>query len=230
MEQLLSHPITESSDQNAVLPLLGQFDNVVEFERNCIERQKNNPVDAIVGDDVSGRILTLITHRVLRLAVGAGQISEAPKTYFMASGAIRDDVGTTERNWGSNMSEHVQGISRHNDLNSVLVITEIVSSGKSVDRLKMAFKSQGIKAGYVSPRIATGNRLHLNQRNPARIGIGVEKHPPEPISRRVREFDGQRVHDLRKFLDEYSLAVYDEIGAGRLRQLSRKLTLGMKKS
>jgi hypothetical protein len=53
-----------------------------DFEEEILNSHLAGPIDIIVGDDVSGRVPTLFTHRFLRLERGGGSRKQC-STYFL---------------------------------------------------------------------------------------------------------------------------------------------------
>ena len=219
------HPFVESTDMSYPDTLCGSFDRMVEFERGILGRHEQRPVDVIVGDDVSGRVPTLVTHYLLREAADKGKIAERPQTWFMTSGLMRstygDDCETINEDWQHNLTGHAARLLEGTNVKNALVITEIVGTGRSVKRLKTAFTDNGIHAEHV----ASGTEYLGGHGNDTadRAGVGVEKFPPEPVSRRHVGFSGRESAEFRGFLKDYSSAIYNEIFGNRSWDVARRI-------
>lgn len=61
---------------------------MIGFAEDLLRTHSEKPIDILVGDDVSGRVPTLIAHRFLRLAQAGSHIETVPRTFFMASGRV----------------------------------------------------------------------------------------------------------------------------------------------
>ena len=69
--------------EETVLSMLSLVDCVNDLQLS------DEPAQVIVGDDVSGRVPTLITRRFLELSHADQVFSEMPRTFFMASGTVK---------------------------------------------------------------------------------------------------------------------------------------------
>jgi hypothetical protein len=193
------------------------IDKIVDIGSLLLNQHARNPIDLLVGDDVSGRIPTLIAHRLLRYAREDGLVDTPPRTVFMASGnkpKTRNLYSrwSTERTWQKNLHDHAKQLVATHATNRVVIITENVSKGKSIRRLEDAFEVSGVKD--VSRLNFISKELYLNGTEVVsddRKAVGVEKYPPEATSRRHPEFDGAKSAGLRHFLDDYSEAIYQII-------------------
>lgn len=216
-DTIQNHPYVDESGMSILKFMVGEhfFGSMVEFQKGVLKDHATEPVDIIVGDDVSGRVLTLVTHRFLRIALERGEVDKVPATVFMASGLMDEkaatSVGFNEVNslWSTNSFEHAGKILGKISANRVMIITEMVSTGSSVERLEEAFGSHNMDTCYRVP--AKGARLYMNDRgsdNRNRLVVGVEKQAPNPNTHRIDGFDGKKSSQLRRFLDDYTADLY----------------------
>lgn len=190
------------------------FGLVVAMEKEVLRRHTTEPIDVIVGDDISGRIPTLITHRFLRLAEAAGHIETVPRTIFLASGSLRGVSNTEETNaqWSANLNEYTKRLVGSLPVRNALIITEVISSGKAVGRLEDALLHSGVES-VASLSVGT-NGMYLHgtySEDGGRPIVGVEKYAPEPVSRIHPKFNGSEVAKLRHFVRDYTDAVYTAV-------------------
>jgi hypothetical protein len=178
---VLGHP-----ESKIVNSLIYYLDEMAEAQKAIVDEHCENPIDVIIGDDVSGRIPTLITHRFLRLAHAAGHIDTVPHTMFMASGNVMQfsDPDGAEQAWRKNLTAYAGLILGQIAAKNVKVITDLVVTGDSVDRLKTAFSAQGVEASHRA--ILTG--LYLRGYKQDRRLVGVKKHGQDPVVRFIQIF------------------------------------------
>jgi hypothetical protein len=109
-ENLLQHPYMLSDRVTySAKGLIDEIDDVAALETQILDQHRQRPIDALIADDVSGRVLTLVTRGLMRLAQAGGKIDTIPRTYFMASGRSYGRVGLKEgeiRAWEDNLREH----------------------------------------------------------------------------------------------------------------------------
>ncbi|MBP6042245.1 hypothetical protein KA529_04465 [Candidatus Saccharibacteria bacterium] len=205
---------TELIRDDSALDIMGLLVDV-------LETQQKDPVDVIIGDDVSGRIPTLIVDRFLKLAQAGGHVDTIPRTFFMASGHHVSSPGTFDNGlsweenrqiaedlWSGNLTEHATKIAGEFAVSRAMLITEIVSSGISIERLESAFANNDIET---LRKVVGGEAIYLKghgSETAGRKAVGVEKYSPEAISRRAPEFESEKVRLLRSFISEYTKALY----------------------
>lgn len=213
-ETVIEHPYIDCFDNGIAEPLTTYaYADMVEFVREVAEDHASNPVDALVGEDVSGRIPTLIAHHFLRHAARAGHVSEVPGTFFMASGRILGDNTRAEQKeaWQINLSKYAAQLVGSLGISQVAIITEYIYSGDSVKRLIKAFQEAGASTSHyeaVGKELYLGNQWISRQASLAKLAVGVEKHESEPVSLRHTDFDPQEISQLRYFIKDYSKAIY----------------------
>lgn len=216
-ESVVNHPYAANSGLETVAGLADDynFGEMVEFYEDIMTDEMIEPFDLIVGDDVSGRIPTLIMHRFLREARASGHLDEVPATVFMASGStgsiIQEEARNLETDWVEKLQDHAGKVLGRVAAKKVLILTEVVFSGRSIERLKSAFNAHGVYAQpCVTPRIQA---LYLGRGSCARDRqlVGVEKHPPQATTRRIPFFDSRESAKLRHFLNDYAVAIHGAI-------------------
>jgi hypothetical protein len=215
-EALTQHPyVVGENSLETPRSLVRNFPLVVNFGIRLLNSHADKPIDVIVGDDVSGRIPALISRRLFTLAHTDDRVETIPKTYFMASGNIRTHgsdrmLDKIDKSWRTNLRDHAEKIIGETAAKKVVVLTELISSGVSVQRLEDAFSQNGVED--VSHIMGGGAYLHgINSDNKDRRVVGVEKHPPAPTTRRHSWFNGSDSAQLRYFLDDYTSAIYQSI-------------------
>ena len=216
-EVIQEHPYIETSGSAVARELVaeGAFASMVQWQQDIFEEHLQMPVDMLVGDDVSGRVPTLITHRFLQLALLRGRVDRAPSTVFVASGMVNNGLTNADKTkelWRANTQGRAAEIFGRVSASRVMVVTELSVSGESLGRIKEAFSASGVKVSSTMP--SEGHLLHLRDmksERDSRLAIGVEKSPPEATSRRISKFDGQKSARLRRFLDDYAIALYDTV-------------------
>lgn len=213
-ETLDTHPYVYESGRGGIASeLLEQdgYDSLKFFGESIIDSNSRTPIDAIIGDDVSGRVPTLMAHHIIRYVQAAGQAETIPRTFFMASGRSRVDgknADCSEIKWYENIIGHAEKLVLAYGLQRVLFITEITGTGKSINRLMDSFLELRVKAMHISE--GSGMLYLGGQGNPCadRSATGVEKFPPEPVSRRLTGLDSQKVNLQRSFIADYSRILY----------------------
>ncbi len=200
---LRSHPI-HSRDPGLSMPLSLErnFEYATTRIREAIALQNIYNFELMVGDDVSGRVPALLTYYSLLMAKERGMVGSVPATHFMTSGHIGDENRTREKEWRKNLTQHAGQLVGEIGVRQVLIVTEIKSSGKSLRRLKQAFEVYGIEANYII--FGTGHLNGQGSRTPDRQAVGVEKYPPQAVSRRHPEFQAPVTSDLRQYLKEFA--------------------------
>lgn len=135
---------------------------------------------AILGDDVSGRFPALIVGNLAkRYAIEHGR--KPPKQIFFAGGSVpfedqpkeRKDRETQQKEQQQKLENYIHSQSE-NLGNRVLVVTEQVRSGKTLDRIMRALKKEG-KMFDLSTLQARGEAADYKiDANGARLFIGKE--------------------------------------------------------
>jgi len=208
-----SHPYLTGDDTAKVRTLgsVGTIEWVTKTNKELLTDHNQHSYDVLVGDDVSGRLPTLITHHFLRLAQAGGHTETVPRTYFLTSGMTRDFSDEQIELWKHNLGMAARAIVAANDAHHIAIVTETTASGRSIQRLLESFWSQrGVTAHAYDMQSGTylggpGNHNH------SRVALGVEKYVPEPFSRRHPDFNGEKASRLRHFLADYAGVIYEEI-------------------
>lgn len=201
---LEDHPfVVDNPDLQLPNSLVDGFSDLARFEMSIVSYHNSRPIDLIIGDDVSGRVPTLITHRFLRLAKAGGHVNYMPQVAFMTSGHSRHEVNGP---WQRKLTQHAGYLAGKTTIDRALIITECVATGASVGRIKNALTAHGVEVDY-----RTAHTPYLFSKDLDRAAVGVEKFPPEPTSRRHPSFDHQRVAGLRYFLRDYTDALYADV-------------------
>jgi hypothetical protein len=193
--------------EETVLSMLSLVDCVNDLQLS------DEPAQVIVGDDVSGRVPTLITRRFLELSHADQVFSEMPRTFFMASGTVElfeksQTKEGVESIWRDNLTGYAALISARFLVERALIITDLVSTGASIDRLEYAFHKNGI-----STTVMTGGEsvylLGTGSVARSRSAVGVEKYCPEPTSHRHPESNPEKTRLLRDFVYKYAGVLYE---------------------
>ncbi len=219
-EVLLSHPyVLSHSEDDIPRHLISEygFERAVASTTELLEEHEHEPIEALVGDDVSGRVPTLIAHNLFRLALAGDHAVSVPRTYFMTSGQVflNGWEGQNDVIWRWNLSKHAQHIVQAGALKKVMLVTDTIHQGTSMRRLRQAFTNQGVTPrvheGRYGPWLRSENDLENHRLEASRQQVGVEKYPPEAVSRRHPDFEGSKTATLRRFLLDYSGVVYSTI-------------------
>lgn len=214
-EVIQAHPYIETSGSAVARELVtqGTFTSMAQWQQDIFKEHLKAPIDMLVGDDVSGRVPTLITHRFLQLALQKGQVDRAPSTVFVASGMVDNsfsNVDEVRKLWRKNMQDRASEIFGRVSVSRVMVITELSVLGESLERIKSAFSVPEVMVSSTMP--SEGHLLYLRDmksERDSRLAIGVEKSVPEATSHRISNFNGQKSAGLRRFLDDYAVALQD---------------------
>jgi hypothetical protein len=210
---LESHPFVLSHPNLQIVgSLMASVDTMATHLKTIVDKHQEDPFDIIVGDDVSGRVPTLIAHRFLRLAQAAGHIDTVPHTLFMASGEVPHRIGTgkIEQAWRANLTTYAGRILGQIAAKKVLILTESSVTGNSLDRIKEAFAAHGVEAS--DHTITTGLYLWgYKHRGQDRKLVGVEKRVPDPVTQRRRRAPSGEAADLRHFLNDYTDVLYQRV-------------------
>jgi|GEM_PF-3354991 len=214
---IAQHPYLARTDLMYPSALQRDFSHMVLLQQQVLDRHAAEPIDILVGDDVSARVPARLTHNFLRLAQTGGQIATAPGMYFLASGiAVGKDnrraPASLHEQWRENLRQQAACIMGGASVANVLVITEIVASGGSVRRLKDAFTANGAQASHIAMNTPY-LRGHGSSSKDRQV-VGVEKWPPAALSRRHQYHSGREAERLRLFLDDYATALYETIFQG----------------
>ncbi|HEX5798312.1 MAG TPA: hypothetical protein VFX79_03065 [Candidatus Saccharimonadales bacterium] len=218
-KNITQHPYVKQPIYNNVGWYLahGGFEGMVDFEKKMLDGHLSEPMDAIIGEDVSGRIPALTTHHFLRLAQAGGHIPTVPKTFFMATDGIpqthdydtREEFEAALRN---KLINHAAQITNTFDVQRAGIITEIIITGKSISRLEDALSSVGVSVDTYSVddiflNIGRNSGV-LDPNDPNRIAVGVRKNALEAVSHKHPEINPKESAQLRRFIKDYSEAIY----------------------
>jgi hypothetical protein len=194
---------------------------------------------SVFADDVSGRIPGIVIWEQMRKWAHEQQL-KPPGLYFLASG--RGGVGVVGDPFASityepenlkNLTNRITAIRTRENLERVLLVTDYLESGKSINRLATALLAQNVPFDVLSVGTAltedqykilypamqnskffTGGRSHemwtgsAGARTAFRQAIGVEKYGSEATSRPNR-VDRAAISTLRKQLSLLSQEFYD---------------------
>lgn len=193
-------------DTAAGLPHPETVEAITYFAKNLLRDHARLPFDAMVGDDVSGRIPTLIAHRFLRLAYTAGHVDTVPRTFFMAAGPL--DLRTSFFQYMRNIEQLASRNIMSYGLTNVLLVSEIRGSGSSLARMSSAFTTN---PNCSVSSMVTGGGIYLGGKdkpNKTRALLGVEKYLPDALTRREYDYDAEGGARLRLFLADYTDYIY----------------------
>lgn len=216
-QQLLAeHPFVVENPVRLTSWLVGKYDGIAAFERDFLQEHRDNPIDLIIGEDVSGRAPTLLTHYFLKLAFQNQDIESVPRVAFIASGLLQypkifDMPRRKEKVWQRNINRRVRTIIDTESDTRVVILTERVSSGNSMRRILDAVHYAGV--GDVQCRVAKnfpylGDRMETGEGD--RKFTGVEKDIPRPVCKRRRDFNAEEVASFRRFLKFYAELIYSD--------------------
>lgn len=138
--------------------------------------------DALLGDDVSGRVTALLLHGVMARWYREQGYS-APQTFFLALGRSRWDEGEQENALFAYLSEAKKP-------HRVLFITDNVGTGTTVSQMQELLDTFGVANDVASAQAETGllhnvSLSHLERQPDARF-YGVDSRP--------RNSDTQQLH------------------------------------
>lgn len=208
-DDLAEHPyLVEPRDHYYAGSLFGMFKKMKKTASEVLEQHAHEPYDIMIGDDVSGRAPTLILHHFLRSAALDGRISVLPKTFFIASGTAlgSSNPEATKLQWDQNVSDYIDLTFAGHGLERSLIVTEIVCSGKSIDRIAAPLARVGIKSTVC--KTGTTYLCGSGSSSTARTVVGVEKYPPAPTATRNMRSSPEKVSEFRHFLYDYAEALY----------------------
>ncbi len=131
-----SFKLKKEIKNDAIEELREPIKNILEILRPKIEEGK---YDLIIGDDASGRIPALILHNVITSAYGHKNY-EKPQILFIA-GAKYTNLNEVSERIRAHLEKHI----RHYNNKTVLVVTEYVDTGESIEPLQAALKSLGMQ-------------------------------------------------------------------------------------
>lgn len=220
IEGLQQHDAAKGFDGD-IKALMGinNFERMVGFQDRIVTEHKANVFDIIIGDDVSGRMPTLITHHILKRAFETSQIESRPRTLFIASGCISwnkpedEDSNPTNKEWESNIDDYITNRQRNQPFYKALLITEYSSTGRSLLRMRNALERNDVTV----QEAILGSTLYWlagnsgSQHKKLRHAVGVEKYPPNALSQINPDSNQADINLLRSFIKDYADTVYDEI-------------------
>lgn len=188
--------------------LLAYTGHLAKINKEIVGEHKKDPYGLIIGDDVSARIPTLITHRFLRLALADKRMSEVPQTRFMASGSLPEDQKALEETWQNNLQTRAGELLGQVSVANVLIITESqpAEDSVSIPRMMQAFAAHGARTSYKVTKTAyLGDwAIAADERD----FVGFEKVRPEAISRTQTPLHPQKIAAFRGFLRDYTDSLY----------------------
>ncbi|HVW23199.1 MAG TPA: hypothetical protein VHB51_01810 [Candidatus Saccharimonadales bacterium] len=196
--------------------LAGSVPQLVNFGKKFVAAHNTEPFDVIVGDDVSGRIPTLLTHYVLKMAAAAGYCDTVPPVYFMASGQQRAVGKFTREIWQENLDKAAKKIIIASNAKIVALITEYIATEETIKNLKDTFEK--IPGVYTHKYVLNEPYIYLGgppsepaHKQAARAVVGVEKIRPMPFSYRHPDFNGRHTAEFRNFLGDVAATVFENM-------------------
>jgi len=211
-ETISQHPYVAEPDLAYPASLVAGFNQLRRVEELVLEAHEEQPIDLIVGDDVSGRVPTLITHSVFRLAKAAGHIDTVPRFSFLAAGYPPIGHSPDESLWDENLRQHVRVLLGKISAENVLIMTDQICWGRSINRIRHAFMANSVDPNYIPAQMPTLDELQkLYPKTRDRVVVGVEKSLPKPITHLHPAYNREEAAALRHFLHDYSGALYRSI-------------------
>ena len=141
------HIVPEHEEKQDTEYRFGDFKDSEKFFEKLLEEMlpsiNNHEYSAIVGDDTSGRIATMILRKVIAESYRRDGI-KTPETIFYAGGYTKDPRGGRDylsEQVYENISEDFK--KRENKEGKVLIVTEYMLNGRSMDMLIGALKDAG---------------------------------------------------------------------------------------
>lgn len=220
--QIIQHPYRQEYGKSgplvASMVAADRFCKVADSVGEVTQRHAQRPFDLLVGDDVSGRIPALITYHVMRQAHSSERAAPAPSLVFMPSGHIGGQTWVhewvRERRWRKQLSDRAAQILGTLSTQHVGVITDIVTTGKSLDRIEAAFSGHGadVESFVLQQKLAAWFYLrrgagYIDERQ----FTGVEKTGLAACTVRHPEFDARQVGGMRRFIADYAVTVYNAL-------------------
>jgi hypothetical protein len=185
--------------------------DIVNAETALLDDHIAAPIDAFVGEDVSGRVPTLVTHKLFEQAHATGQIASRPKTYFMSSGRLwGPGLEEKERQWADNLADYVALSGVAAEVSKARVITDFVDTGESSGRLVNALRQSGIEdVSTVEPLPDVLEYLSCSDDTTGiRRMLGVTKVPLQPLAGINSHASPTGKTELRIFLEDYADYIY----------------------
>jgi hypothetical protein len=210
------HPYLNNSGFYVAKDLVKSLPDLVKMEKRILVGHIDEPFDIMVGDDVSGRVPTLITHYFLKMAAASGYCETPPSTYFMASGQETGLSKDFRDRWAYGLAAKAKDIVEATGARRVALVTEYTATGRAMDKLQDGFQ---ILPGVSTCRYTLnsldvylgGPQSHPSSKRDQRAIVGVEKIRPLPVSYRHPDFDGLKTTELRGFLGDMAVSVYEKI-------------------
>lgn len=172
--------------------------DVIEAFRSLVEKlgEKLSTYDTMLSDDASGHLISLVLREIINEARKKTGL-ESIKTYFLASGRHDSDV-TMQK-----IQTFLEG--KRPDIKKALLVTEFISSGRSIEKLTTILDALKIPFDLASLSIdnepnSYGAQIYsrLNYGQKSRVGMaffgqtlltGIEKNAgggtPHPIKDKV---------------------------------------------
>lgn len=236
-----------ANEQTLTDVLISELPEVARIVHTILNEHLRAPFDLVIGDDVSGRVPTLIVHKVMRLAHDAGLVTSSPPTRFITSGSVPIDrifnqvfvdgsdyndpelkkkyannLSKFKSEWSENIRKHAEILMGRIAVKKALIVTEFVSSGRSIERIAIPFLKKGVavRCAQIAPLLYTADyeREDDEGENEERLIVGVEKNGTSAVSKRYPYISKEQKQkyvtmsrDFRQFLDAYSVAIFDII-------------------
>lgn len=220
--QIIQHPYRDQYKRCGTLVpsmvAIDRFYKTIQNVSDVVRMHETQPFDLLVGDDVSGRIPARIIHGVLKRAHESAQAKSVPKLVFMPSGQIGGETWLhewiRERRLRKQLTSRAHAILGALPVARVGIVTDIVTTGKSLARLEAAFSQQGATVDSLVMQRKLGTKFYLDRDTGGvdeRVFAGVEKSGYTACSTRHPEFDAQQVGDMRRFIADYAVALYNAV-------------------
>lgn len=117
--------------------------NFIILLRRLMPALSEHEYQAVVGDDVSGRIPALVMGKLMK-KIYKQEGAKQPETIFLAAGRSH---GSEQKKWEEEADSYLDKLLKNNSINSqdkVLLITEFIQTGKSEAQVIELFKNKGI--------------------------------------------------------------------------------------
>lgn len=205
---------------------LPMFEEIVAQMR---EPLREGRWSALLGDDVSGRLPSLVLGGLMRrIAEAHGR--EAPGQFFFAGGSVAFPSSSLSRE--ANLMKYIKEISPKLG-DRVLVVTEYIYQGRTLRMIADALKEAGVSfdvaslasyeeepeelllgtdATFFIGRRKTHVTPFFDERRIASVasGVGKKEGKGRATSERLMPFDAQLVREARALADEYSRRLYEK--------------------
>jgi len=208
-ETIDEHPLVLEHPRSIATKLVDKMRNMADFQIDMLMSQQVAPVDAFVGDDVSGRVPTLITREVMKHAYSDGLVEAVPHVFFLAPNrylACKND--DAEEKHVALLTRQVGQYKNRRPFTSASVVTEFIQSGASIHQIMYALEANGVCANPVCPeRIACDIYVGLDD-GQKRADVGMQKEPGAPVTQRAVHYSQDSVNQMRGFIRDYAGVLY----------------------